>query len=151
MRILVDGDACPVKSEIIKIAEKYDIEVVLVNSICHSSFNSNYNNLQKIMVDNVSQATDMVIINKVTFGDIVITADYGLASLGLLKNAKVISFSGMIYDNNNIDRLLFERYLSAEARKSGKRQKGISKRSKDDDIKFISSLNNLILGLLKEN
>ena len=143
MRILVDGDACPVTDLIEKIAARYGIGVVFFHSTCHYSSDSNAA-IEKIMVDNVSQAVDMAIINKAKEGDIVVTGDFGLASLVLGKKAKAISFNGMIFNEDNIDRLLFERHISEVARRGGGRIKGPAKRRDSDDKNFEKSLGFLI-------
>lgn len=139
MRILIDGDACPVTHLVEKIAARYGVGVVFFHSTCHCSSNSN-GSVEKIMVDNESQAVDMAIINKIADGDIVVTGDFGLASLVLGKKARAISFNGMIYDEGNIDRLLFERHISGVIRRSGGRTKGPAKRKVSDDRNFESSL-----------
>lgn len=144
MRILVDGDACPVTALIRKTAARYGVGVVFFHSTCHYSSGSNDSDMEKIMVDNVSQAVDMAIINKASKGDIVVTGDFGLASLVLGKGSLALSFSGLIYDEKNIDRLLFERHVSGVVRRSGGRTKGPAKRSADDDRSFEKSLQLLI-------
>jgi hypothetical protein len=143
MKILVDGDACPVTHLIEKIAARYRIGVVFFHSTCHYSSDSNAA-MEKIMVDNVSQAVDMAIINKAKEGDIVVTGDFGLASLVLGKKAKAVSFNGMIFNEDNIDRLLFERHVSGAARRGGGRVKGPAKRRDSDDRNFEKSLSFLI-------
>lgn len=150
MRILIDGDACPVTALIEKTAARYGVGVVFFHSICHHSNSSGGSNMEKIMVDNESQAVDMAIINKASEGDIVVTGDFGLASLVLGKRASAISFNGMIYDDNNIDRLLFERHVSGVVRRSGGRTKGPSKRSENDDRNFEKSLSFLISQNMKD-
>jgi uncharacterized protein YaiI (UPF0178 family) len=149
MRILIDGDACPVTALIERLAARYGVGVVFFHSTCHYSNNSN-SGMEKIMVDNVSQAVDMAIINKASKGDIVVTGDFGLASLVLGKKAYAISFSGMIYDEHNIDQLLFERHVAAEVRRSGGRTKGPMKRRESDNKNFEKSLNFLISQNMKD-
>ena len=139
MRILIDGDACPVTHLAEKIAARYGVGVVFFHSTCHYSNNSNAA-AEKIMVDNESQAVDMAIINKAVKGDIVVTGDFGLASLVLGKKARAISFNGMIYDEGNIERLLFERHVSGAIRRSGGRTKGPAKRTTNDNRNFEKSL-----------
>lgn len=147
MKILIDGDACPVKSEISEIANKYGVEVIYFCSICHYSESSEFSNT--ILVDNEDQAVDMKIINKLSKDDIVITQDYGLAALALSKGAYAISFSGKSFTKDNIDLFLYQRYLSAEQRKKKLRSSRPKKREKEEDIKFKSTLENLIRGLIK--
>ena len=149
MRILIDGDACPVTHLIEKTAARCGVGVVFFHSTCHYS---NYSNAaaEKIMVDNESQAVDMAIINKAVKGDIVVTGDFGLASLVLGKGAKAISFSGMIFDESNIDRLLLERHISGVIRRSGGRTKGPARRTDSDNRNFEKSLSFLISQIMKD-
>lgn len=150
MRILIDGDACPVTALIQKTAARYGVGVVFFHNTCHYSSNSNGAAMEKIMVDNVSQAVDMAIINKASKGDIVVTGDFGLASLVLGKGVYAISFSGMIYNESNIDQLLFERHVAGAVRRSGGRTKGPAKRCASDDKNFEKSLNFLISQNMKD-
>lgn len=144
MRIIVDADACPVKKVILKAAEEYNINVVFIHSICHNQNLKTGANITQIIVDNESQAADMAIINTVEKGDIVVTGDFGLASIVLMKGAYAISPNGLVYDSHNIDRLLFERHICQKARKSGEYIKGQSKRTNNDDKIFYSVLKSLI-------
>lgn len=150
MRILIDGDACPVTALIEKTAARYGVGVVFFHSTCHYSSSCSSGGMEKIMVDNESQAVDMAIINKVTKGDIVVTGDFGLASLVLGKGAHAISFNGMIYDEKNIDRLLFERHMAGVVRRSGGRVKGPAKRTGSDNKSFEKSLVFLISQNMKD-
>lgn len=149
MKILVDGDACPVTGIIERLTAEYGLRTVFVHSTSHYSPMSDSGAIEKIMVDNVSQAADMVIINKASEGDIVVTGDFGLASLVLSKKAHAISFSGKVFSENNIDRLLFERHLAGVVRRSGGRAKGPAKRTREDDLSFEQSLRSLILKNMK--
>lgn len=150
MRILVDGDACPVTALIEKAAARHGVGVVFFHSTCHNSCNPGSGIMEKIMVDNVSQAVDMAIINKATKGDIVVTGDFGLASLVLAKKVHAISFNGMIFSEGNIDRLLFERHVAAVIRRGGGRTKGPAKRTDSDNRNFAKSLDLLISQNMKD-
>ncbi|MGB7605992.1 MAG: YaiI/YqxD family protein [Lutisporaceae bacterium] len=153
MKIYVDADACPVKQEIIAIADKYQLKAVFIFSTSHSGnlrLDEECKNAEIIMVDNVSQAADMAIINRVNSDDVVVTGDFGLASIILSKEAAAISFSGSLFNSGNIDKLLFERYLSSVIRRGGGKIKGPSKRSKQDDFKFKGALENVILKKMKD-
>ena len=93
-----------------------------------------------IQVGQGQDAADIAIINNTKKGDIVVTGDYGVASLALAKDAYVISFNGMYYTHDNIDRLLFERHIGKQQRKSGKRNSRIKKRTKSLDRNFKKAL-----------
>mgnify|MGYP000280996600 CR=1 FL=1 len=142
MKILIDGDACPVKDEIAEVASKYHVEAIYFYSVSHHSQFNIFPN--KVLVDNENQAVDMKIINNLNEGDIVITQDYGLASLALNENAYVLSFSGKSFTKDNIDIYLYQRYLSAQQRKMKLRTSKQKKRQKEENLSFKQSLENLI-------
>ena len=118
MNIYVDADACPVKEIIIDEAVRRDLNVFLVTSISHFSLQENPPGVETIYVDNARDAADYRIMKLAKKGDLVITQDYGLASLALPKGCLVMHHKGFMYTNKNIDELLQTRYLSAQARKS---------------------------------
>lgn len=143
MVIYVDGDACPVKSLIIDQASKHHIKVIIVISICHVS-TKDTGNVEYMVVDNRNQSVDMMIINKAAKNDIVVTDDYGLASILLMKKVFCLSNRGLIYTLDNIDYLLFRKHMNAKVMKGGGKIKGNTKRNKEDVIQFIKSLDQLI-------
>lgn len=149
MKILVDGDACPVTGLIEKIVTEYGIRTIFIHSTSHYSSMSDSGAIEKIMVDNVSQAADMAIINRASEGDIIVTGDFGLASLALGMKACALSFSGRVFSEENIDRLLFERHLASVVRRGGGRAKGPAKRTREDNLNFENSLRMLILKNMK--
>lgn len=133
MIIYVDADACPVKNIIVSEARKRDISVVM---ICDTSHIISDGYSKVITVDKEANSADLVLINKLTKDDLAVTQDYALAALAVGKGAKCINQNGIIYDNSNLDRMLFERFLSSKVRRSGGKTKGVPKRNKADDEKF---------------
>ncbi|MEW9677090.1 YaiI/YqxD family protein [Lentibacillus sp. L22] len=136
MKVYVDADACPVKDSIISIAKDNQIPVVLVKSFAHFSNSEPPQGVETVYVDSGADAADYRIMQLAKSGDIIVTQDYGLASLGLAKGCIVLHHKGFVYTNENIDQLLQTRYVSAMARKSGKRTKGPKALTKDDVNKF---------------
>lgn len=136
MNIYVDADACPVKEIIIDEAVRRDLNVFLVTSISHFSLQENPSGVETIYVDNARDAADYRIMKLAKKGDLVITQDYGLASLALPKGCLVMHHKGFMYTNKNIDELLQTRYLSAQARKAGQRTKGPKAFSNEDRENF---------------
>lgn len=120
MKIFVDGDACSTQKIKRKFARKRNTEVVTVVSI------ENCTNIRPkpntIVVDSTPQAADIEIFNRLRQGDIVITKDYGLASLVLGKNGKAMSPSGFMYTEQNIEILLQQRYINGILRSAGGRR-----------------------------
>ncbi len=140
MRILVDADACPVKQIIEKTAKKYRIDVVMYIDSSHI-LSSDYSRI--VQVGQGKDAVDIALMNDCEKGDIVVTQDYGVASMALGKKAYAIGNSGLIYDNDNIDKLMFERFLHQKVRRSGKKggkMNNPKKRTNEDDLRFERNL-----------
>ena len=136
MKVYVDADACPVKDIIIFEATSAGLPVILVTSFSHFSNAEQPSGVEIIYVDSGADAADYRIMKLAASGDIIVTQDYGLASLGLAKGCLVLHHKGFRYTNENIDQLLQTRYLSAMARKSGKRTKGPKPLTEEDREQF---------------
>lgn len=136
MKIYIDADACPVKDIIISEGTKAEIPVVMVTSFSHFSNAEQPSGVETIYVDSGADAADYRIMKLAQRGDLIVTQDYGLASLGLAKGCTVLHHKGFIYTSENIDQLLQTRYLSAMARKGGKRTKGPKPFTSEDKEKF---------------
>lgn len=149
MRIFVDADACPVKNIVIEVCEKYQVAVVLVCSVSHYSPYST-ELVEYIIVDNIPQAADMAIVNRIKKGDILITQDYGLASLVLSRGCVVLHHTGKRYTLKNIDNLLIKRHIAQKIRRGGGRTAGPKAFTKEDRLKFREALEKVVLELKKE-
>ena len=129
MRILIDGDGCPVVDLTIKISRKFNIEVIIM---CDTSHIFNKDGAKTMVFSKGADSVDFALINLLKKDDIVITQDYGLAAMAINKASYVINQNGLIYSNENIDRLLYSRHISKKIRKSGGRTKGPKKRTKEE-------------------
>ncbi|HCL02659.1 MAG TPA: YaiI/YqxD family protein [Lachnoclostridium phytofermentans] len=144
MKIVVDADACPVKGIIEQVAKEHQIEVIMFIDTSHVLY-SDYSKI--ITVSKAPDAVDFALLNQTNPDDIVVTQDYGVAAMALGKKAKALHPSGKIYTNENINQMLFERHIAKEQRRHGKqnlRCKNNKKRTAQDDIRFESSLNELL-------
>lgn len=141
MKIIVDADACPVKDIIESQAKLRNINVIMVSNYSHQ-IKSHY--AETIMVDKESQAADMTIANMTAPGDIIVTQDYGLASIVLGKGAAAINPNGKIFTDENIDGLLMQRYVNAKARQAGIKHINPKKRTARDNSGFARSLASLL-------
>lgn len=136
MKILIDADASPVKNEVIALAEQYGLDVILVSSIAHYSNETHPDFVQVIYVEKGADQADFKIVQLAKKHDIIITQDYGLASLLLPKGCYVLHHKGSQYTTENIDQLLHDRHFSAMARKSGQRTKGPKPFTKENRQQF---------------
>lgn len=144
MKVYVDADACPVKDIIISEGTYAELPVILVTSFSHFSNADQPSGVETIYVDSGADAADYRIMKLAGAGDIIVTQDYGLASLGLAKGCTVLHHMGFTYTNENIDQLLQTRYLSAMARKGGKRTKGPKPFTAEDREQFRSLFKEVI-------
>ncbi len=136
MKIIVDADASPVKKEIISIAQKFSLPVLLVMSIAHHSFEELPNHVETIYVEKGADRADFKIVQLAKKGDVVVTQDYGLASLLLPKKCWVIHHLAYEYTNQNINGLLEQRHFSAIERNAGYRTKGPRALTKENRDQF---------------
>lgn len=141
MRILVDADACPVRDIIVKVARENNIPVVMFTDTSHI-IDDGYSEI--VIVDKARDSVDIALANRASPGDIFVSQDYGVAAMVLAKGAKAMNQYGVIYSEQNIDKLLFERHIAQKARRSGKRVSGAGKRKKQDDIKFENAFKRLL-------
>ena len=142
MKILVDADACPRSALQIctELGRRYNIPVWTV-----ASFNHHIESDHPIVVGDDSQEADIKILNLTETGDIVITGDWGLAAMVLGKGARCLSPAGREYRPEKIDFLLEEREAKARFRRGGGRTKGPKKRTSEDDERFASYLEKILL------
>ena len=122
MKILVDADACPVKEIIEKVAKQKNIEVVMYIDSSHI-LSSDYSKI--VTISKGRDAVDLALINDSEKGE------YAIGN------------SGLIYDNNNIDKLMFERFLGQKVRRAGRKGGKTfnpKKRTKEDDERFERNL-----------
>lgn len=120
--VLVDADACPVKDEIKRITNSFDLQFLFVASYDH--YNLHSEDEQWKFVDSVKESADLYIANSVRKGDCVVTQDLGLAASLIGKGVYVLTPRGKIIEEEELDSLLFFRYASAKARRNGERTKG---------------------------
>lgn len=142
MTIIVDGDACPVKTEIIEIARAHDIHVVLVASLAHAMPEGS--GIEIVRVDAEPQAADIAIVNRARAEDVVVTGDFGLACMVLGRKARVIDFRGGTYSDRNIDTLMERRHAMARQRRGGGRHKGPRPFTAEDRATFRATLERLL-------
>ena len=85
MKIVVDADACPVKEEIVQVAARFETPVIMVASYAHVL--PEQQGVTVVQVDRSLQAADLYISNRLCPKDVLVTDDYGLATIGLARKA----------------------------------------------------------------
>ena len=141
MKLLIDADGCPVVDISIRMCEQYKIACILLCDTAHELYRDG---AETLVFDKASDSVDFALVNRVTAGDIVITQDYGLASMCLAKDARILHQDGWEYTRDNIDALLFSRHESRKFRLSGGRTKGPKKRTSAQNTAFEAALRCLL-------
>ncbi|MGM0436327.1 MAG: YaiI/YqxD family protein [Bacillota bacterium] len=141
MKILLDADGSPVRDIVVELAKTYNVSLVMVSNI-HHEINETYGT--HIQVDSGADVADHEILKRTEEGDLVVTQDYGLASLVLGKKAYALHQDGWFYTDENIDMLLFQRHMGAKMRKANKRYGHTNKRKKEDNTRFKKVLEDLL-------
>lgn len=141
MKIFIDADGCPVVDITVSLSKKYNTECIL---ICDTAHIFNKDGVKTIVVEKGADSVDFKLVNMLSKGDIAVTQDYGLAAMCLARGAVAINQNGLIYNDKNIEELLFTRYVSKKVRMAGGRLKGPSKRTKEQDEKFTRALEGLL-------
>lgn len=141
MNVLIDADGCPVVDIAVQICRRYPINCTI---ICDTAHEFNFRDVDTITVAKGADSADYTIVKMAKPHDIVITQDYGLASMCLALNANVLHQDGWEYTSDNIDVLLMMRHEHRRLRESGKHVKGPSKRTSRQNENFCSSLERMI-------
>ena len=141
MKILIDGDGCPVIDLTLEVARRYAIEVII---FCDTSHHIEKPGVITKVVTKGSDAVDFVLVNDTKEGDLVITQDYGLAAMALAKKAKAMNQNGLVFSDDNLSTLLFSRHVAKEVRRQGGRTKGPKKRDPKQNEAFKVSLIKII-------
>lgn len=141
MKILIDADGCPVVDIAVSLSREYHLPCLLLCDTAHEFYRDG---AQTLVFDKGADSVDFALANRVMQGDIVVTQDYGLASLCLARGAFVLHQDGWEYTSDNIDALLFSRHEARKYRASGGRTKGPGKRTASQNTAFETALRSRI-------
>jgi len=146
--VYVDADACPVKSEVSRVAERHDLPVTWV-----AGSHMRVPEGGRVRIEVVAQgfdAADDWIVEHVSAGDIVVTADIALASRCLAKGAAALGNTGAPFTEDNIGDAMATRTLLAELRGAGEITKGPRAFTPRDRSRFLQSLEDAVQRSLRD-
>jgi uncharacterized protein len=146
-RVWVDADACPVKGEVFRVAERHALEVVLVAASWLRVPDDP--RIRLVVVSEGFDAADDAIAEGCAAGDIVITADIPLASRALAKGAAAIGSNGRPFTEDNIGDAMATRALLADLRGAGEITKGPPPFSPRDRSRFLQALETAVQSALR--
>ena len=140
--IYVDGDACPVKAEVVRVADRHGLVVHMVSNAYMRLPESPL--VRRVVVSDGFDAADDWIAERAGDGDVVITADIPLASRCLERGASVIGSTGRPFDRQNIGNAMAMRELKSFLRDTGEIRDHAPSFSKQDRSRFLQSLEQTI-------
>lgn len=145
--ILVDGDACPVKDEIYKVAWRRNVPVVVVSN---SPFRVPAHPLiRRVVVSDGFDVADDWIAERAHAKAVVVTADILLADRCLKQGASVLSPTGKPFTTSSIGSQIATRAIMADLRAGGDAIGGPAPFSKADRSRFLSALDDVLVRLTR--
>jgi uncharacterized protein YaiI (UPF0178 family) len=141
MKVLIDADACPVTGIAVNLCKRFSVPCVLLCDTAHTIYKDG---AETLVFDKGSDSVDFALVNRTAPGDIVITQDYGLASMCLGKRVRVLHQDGWEYTEYNISGLMEQRHAAKKHRLAGGRTKGPAKRTRQQDEAFAAAFEKLL-------
>jgi uncharacterized protein YaiI (UPF0178 family) len=143
--ILVDADACPVKNEVYKVAQRHGLKVFVVsNSFINVPRDPM---IERVIVPSGMDEADDWIAARAAPGQIVVTADIPLASRAVKAGAAAIAPNGRAFTEDSIGMTLATRNLMDDLRSAGAVTGGPRPFSPRDRSAFLSALDQAIVRL----
>ena len=143
--IFIDADACPVTRDAIAVARAHSLPVVLVaNGSQNLSRYAERTGVEIMQVASGRDSADFAMVPRLTPGDVVVTADIGLAAMALSRGCRVLSPRGREYLPALIDAELAVRHAEQRHRRAGGRTTGPTPFQDEDRERFREVLARLL-------
>jgi uncharacterized protein YaiI (UPF0178 family) len=145
--IYVDADACPVKQEVYRVAERHAAKGVALKVVVVSNSPIAVPRdpmIERVVVGAGMDAADDYIAERATCGDVVITADVPLASRAVKAGAQAIAPSGRAFTEDSIGMTLATRNLMTDLRSAGAITSGPKPFGPRERSAFLSALDQAI-------
>ncbi|MGX7896931.1 YaiI/YqxD family protein [Tsuneonella sp. HG222] len=144
--ILVDADACPVKDEIYRVAERHRAHVRVVSNAAFRVPVSE--RVQRIVVSDAFDAADDWIAEHAGPRTIVVTGDILLADRCLKAGARVLKHDGREFDAGGIGAAIATRAIMADLRAGmDGAMGGPPPFAKADRSRFLQALDRVLVGM----
>ena len=150
--LYVDADACPVKQEVYRVAERFArrgtaLKVVVVSNspivVPRDDF------IERVVVGGGMDEADNYIAERAGRGDVVITADVPLAAQAVKAGAEAIAPNGKPFTENAIGMTLATRNLMSDLRSAGAITGGPRPFAAQDRSRFLSGLDAALVRLTR--
>jgi len=148
--IYIDGDACPVRDEVYRVADRLGLTVFVVSNGSRPILPPRNPLVRMITVPDGADAADDWIAEHIARSDVCVTADIPLASRCLTKGARALSPAGKPWTPDNIGSALAGRELSRHLRELGHTGGGPAPFGKADRSRFLSALDTMVQAALRQ-
>lgn len=146
-QIYVDGDACPVKAEVERVATRHRL---LVHVVSNGGIRPSPNPLvHHVAVGAGADAADDWIAERIGGNDIAVTADIPLAARCIKAGAAVLSPNGKPFTDQSIGMALGVRELNRHLREVTGGQTRHAEFTKQDRSRFLGALENAVQASLR--
>lgn len=140
--IYIDADACPVKDEVYKVAQRYRMKTYVVSNAFMMIPQSPL--IERVIVDAGPDIADDWIAERVQPGDIVVTSDIPLAQRVLEARAHALKPNGAAFTENSIGSAIAQRALMEQLRSTGEITGGPKPFDRADRSRFLQALDEVI-------
>jgi uncharacterized protein YaiI (UPF0178 family) len=149
LRLFIDGDACPVKAEALRVAERHKVPVVIVsNGGIRPSRDPMVTHI--VVAKTTADAADDKIVEEAAEGDVTVTADIRLAARLIKKDVQVIGPTGRAFTKDSIGMALAMRDLSQHLRETGESRGFNASFTARDRSRFLEELDRMLRRAAKE-
>jgi hypothetical protein len=149
--IYVDGDACPVREEVYRVAARLRLNVFVVSNGSRPIRPPDAPNVRMVVVGDNADAADDWIAEHISAVDVCVTSDIPLAARCLKKEARVVSPIGKHWTQANIGNALVGREIARHLRELGTNTGGPAPLTKRDRSQFLSVLDTAVQAALREH
>jgi uncharacterized protein YaiI (UPF0178 family) len=149
LEVYVDGDACPVKDEVYRVALRHDLKVYVV--YCGALRTQAPGRVEFVRVKQGFDAADDWIVEHVSEGDIVVTSDIPLADRCIKKGVRVVAPNGRPFTEESIGEAMANRALMDHLRAMSAVSGGPAPFAPADRSRFLSTLDEVIQRLRRSN
>jgi len=142
--IYVDGDACPVRDEVFRVATRLNLVVHVVSNGSRPIRPPGLPNVRMVVVGEGADVADDWIADRIGAADVCVTSDIPLASRCLAKGARAVTPYGKVWSGDNIGAALAGREVAKHMREVGMVTGGPAPITKADRSRFLSVLDTAI-------
>jgi uncharacterized protein YaiI (UPF0178 family) len=146
--IYVDADACPVKDEAVRVAERHGLAIHFVSNAWMRLPEGPL--VHRVVVSDGPDAADDWIASRIGPRDIAVTADIPLAARCLKTGARVIGPAGKPFSQSSIGMALAMRDLSRHLRETGESKGYNASFTRQDRSRFLQALEEAVQAIRRQ-